>query len=95
MTDAVAERTRSLSHWLIQPTSDGTEGAARLPRLIVMAESAADARLHAEKWRQTLNRDEVAAKPFTDQKVFLARRLPDQIIADLETSPETPVMALP
>jgi hypothetical protein len=65
----------ALSHWLIEPR----QGAGTAPRrLIVAAESAANAREYAEHWRRSRRDDGVG--PFTDQRVYLVRRLPDQAV---------------
>lgn len=69
-----------LSHWLIE---NRRSGAAR--RLVVAAESAGEARRHAEDWRQSRPYEEAAAlASFFDQRHYLVRRLPDGFVDSVQ-----------
>ena len=69
----------AISHWLIEPRA-ASPNKVQTPfrHMIVAADSAAAARQYAERWR--MSRPYAINGPFTDQRHYLVRRLPDQAV---------------
>ncbi|MEN3973653.1 hypothetical protein [Emcibacter sp. SYSU 3D8] len=68
----------AISHWLIEPRTARVGDLTPFRRMIVAADSAAAARQYAEHWRMT--RPYSITGPFTDQRHYVVRRLPGQLV---------------